>query len=76
MMNENQLIDDVAYRSMFCFLEDHYRRTGCDVIGGMLSDLSILEDGGPGDPAVTEDWAKAVERARLDVESIKFRIVE
>ena len=70
------LADDLAYRSMYYYLEDLYKLTGSDEIGGMLGYMALLEDGMPADPAVTEDWAKAVERAKYDVESIKFRIVE
>lgn len=66
--------EDIAYRSMYYYLQNYYQLTGSDEIGGMLGYMAILEDGSPADPAVREDWAKAVARARQDTESVKFKL--
>ena len=66
---------DEAYRSMYYFLEDYYNLTGSDEIGGMLGYMALLEDGSPADGGVLDDWQKAVARAKKDVESVKFRII-
>jgi len=55
---------DEAYLAMFAFLEAHYFRSKSDDIGVLLGDLSLLSDGSPADPAVTEDWSNAVAAAR------------
>lgn len=70
------LSEDVAYRSMFYFLQDYYQLTESDEIGGLLGGMALLEDGGPADAAVAEDWQKAVERARHDLETVKFRLID
>jgi hypothetical protein len=59
-----ELKEKQAYLAMFAFLEAHYARTGSDDIGSLLGDLSLLPDGGPADPAVTDDWSKAVADAK------------
>ena len=50
----------LAYLCMFEFLRQYYERGHSDEIGGLLSDLSLLEDGHPADPAQESDWEKAV----------------
>ncbi len=69
------LAQDEAYRSMYYYLEDYYKLTGSDEIGGMLGYMALLEDGSPADAAVLDDWRNAVARAKKDVESIKFKII-
>ena len=59
-----KLEHDEAYLAMFAFLDAHYSRTKSDDIGGLLGDMSLLPSGSPADPAVSEDWAKAVAAAR------------
>ncbi len=56
------MIELRAYRIMFRFLEDRYSRLPSDVLGTILSDLSlgIWADGAPGDPAVIAEWERAV----------------
>ena len=50
-----KLTIDEAYRSMYYFLEDYYRMTKSDDIGGMLGSLAILEDGYTADEAAWHD---------------------
>jgi hypothetical protein len=48
---------------MFAFLEEYYRLTNSDDIGGLLGSMSLLPDGGPADSTIAEEWAEAVEAA-------------
>lgn len=52
-----------AYLAMFEFLRQYYLRglSESDEVGGLLGDLSLLEDGQPADAAYETDWAKAVQ---------------
>lgn len=56
----NTMTDRQAYAAMFHFLEEVYLRTKSDELGGLLGAMSILEDGSPADPAIVNDWGKAV----------------
>ena len=49
-----------AYQVMFQFLEDRYRRLPSDELGNLLGEMQLAQDGQPFDPAVGEDWDKAV----------------
>jgi len=51
-----------AFRAMGLFLENYFERTGYDELGFLLTDLQILDDGKPLDPAAWEDWLACVER--------------
>jgi hypothetical protein len=53
---------------MFEFLRQRYERGPTDEIGGLLGALSLLQDGGSGDPAMISDWSAAV-TAVIDAES-------
>jgi hypothetical protein len=46
---------------MFRFLEDRYFRLRSDDIGALLGELTLQEDGRPGDLAVIRDWEQAVD---------------
>jgi hypothetical protein len=50
-----------AYRAMFLFLEKRYFRLPSDDLGALLGELTILDDGSPADPAVAQEWARAVQ---------------
>jgi hypothetical protein len=54
------LTEQQAYAAMFHFLDDFYRRTNSDDVGSLLGSMSLLADGGPADPAITEEWREAV----------------
>ena len=55
--------DKQAYAATFHFLERLYLRTKSDDLGGLLGGMSMLQDGSPADPAVSNDWREAVEYA-------------
>lgn len=59
-----QLSAKEAYLAMFAFLEEYYVTTQADDIGALLGSLSVLDDDGPADPAITAEWACAVEKAK------------
>lgn len=58
MMTEQQ-----AYSAMFFFLEQLYKRAPSDELGSLLGAMTLLGDGSTADPAIREDWGKAVEYA-------------
>ena len=57
-----------AYDAMCHFIEAHWERglRASDDIAKLLSmiDRSVWADGGPGDPAMWEDWVEALDKAR------------
>jgi hypothetical protein len=63
-MNEDLSVRQ-AYEATFAYLLDLYLNHGIDQLGGVLGDMSFLEDGTTADPAAWQDWLRAVERAKL-----------
>lgn len=57
------MTEQQAYAAMFHFLEQIYERTKSDDLAGLLGGMSLLTDGSPADPAITNDWHDAVEYA-------------
>ena len=53
-----------AYEAMYCFLESLYDSTKSDELGSMLGNMSYLGDGKVADPAVWDDWVKAVKKVK------------
>ena len=53
----------IAYKAMYAYLAEHYKRTKSDDIGTLLGELSSLADNESADPAAWQDWAKAYEKA-------------
>ena len=53
-----------AFKAMTLFLENFYKNTNSDDIGGLLGDMILLEDDKPIDPAIWEDWIKSVEKVK------------
>ena len=51
-----------AYEAMFTFLEDVYRRTESDDLGALLGSMSMLQDGGTADPALWQEWERAIQK--------------
>lgn len=57
------MTDKQAYAAMFNFLQRVYDQTSSDDIGGLLGSMSLLDDDGPADPGIAEDWDRAVRDA-------------
>jgi hypothetical protein len=57
------MTDGQAYAAMYYFLEDIWKRTNSEGLANLLSDMSLLPDGSPADPALTNDWQRAVDFA-------------
>ena len=60
----SQLSDEQAYAAMYRFLEERWKRLKSDDLGNLLGELSLLADGLPADPAIREEWRRAVAYAR------------
>jgi hypothetical protein len=56
-----------AYKSMFLFIKNYYYRIGKPAeIGGLLSDIKLIADGKPQDPAMWQDWLDAIVEAKSE----------
>jgi len=53
-----------AYLAMYSFLENEYEMTKSDDIAGLLSDMSLLQDGGTADPAAMHAWEEAIKKVK------------
>lgn len=58
------MTEDEAYRAMLIFLDTMWDRNKNEGLAIVLGDMSIMDDGYPADPAILEDWRKAVRRVR------------
>ena len=65
MTSKPKLTLEQAYRAMYYFLENEYKLTKSEELGGMLGSLSwhIWQDRSPGDPAAWQEWLDAVQKA-------------
>ena len=63
-IEDDTLTKQEAFLAMFAYLEIHFRRFGPGEIGAVLSELSLLPDGGTSDPAAWDDWIKCVQKAK------------
>jgi len=57
-----QLTKEQAYLAMYSFLDKQYS-LGCEELGSILGNMSLLPDGNPADPALASDWQEAVTAA-------------
>ena len=62
-----------AYSAMYAFLADVFERTQSGDLGALLGAMSLLPDGSPVDPAVTDDWARAWISAEASTMSLELR---
>ena len=62
--DEDTLTVQQAFLAMFNFLEIHFERLGPGEIGTVLSEISLLPDGGTLDPAAWDDWMNSVRKAK------------
>lgn len=58
------MTEEEAYSAMFIFIDAMWERNKNEGLAIILGDMSIMEDGFPADPAILEDWRKAVQRVR------------
>lgn len=72
---ETKLSLQEAYKALFIFLDQKYKTTTSDDIGGMLGSMSLLEDGGTADPAVSNEWVQAVDEALSGNTDINLRFI-
>jgi hypothetical protein len=68
------LSEEQAYLAMFSFLEELYTRFQYDQLGGILGSMCLLPNGTCVDPAIWNDWLRAVERARNSQVDAEMRI--
>ena len=61
-IQEQLLTETEAYLAMYSFLEEYYKLTNSDEIGGLLGSMSLLQDGGSADPEILGEWKEAVDR--------------
>ena len=71
---EENLTPQQAYTAMYAFLVELYERFGFDQLGGILGGMSFLEDGGTADPAIWNDWLRAVEKAKQGQVDARLRL--
>ena len=60
-MTDKRLTEKEAFLAMYSFLDEYCQITKADEIGALLGSMSLLADGGTADPAIEQDWKKAVE---------------
>ncbi|MBI6871799.1 hypothetical protein [Clostridium aciditolerans] len=53
-----------AYKAMVSFLEKYYERTNSDEIGGLLSDMILIEQQSTADPAIWHDWLDCINQIK------------
>jgi hypothetical protein len=58
-----QLSEQQAYAATFAFLEYYYNLTNNDYLATLLGGMALLPDGSSMDPAMTEEWRAAVDKA-------------
>ena len=61
---EKDLTVQEAYLAMVFYLENLYKLTKSDDLGGFLGDLLFDLDGGTMDPAAWADWLDAVKKVQ------------
>ncbi len=60
-VNNKLLSEAQAFHAMSQFLEQYYERAGGNIeLAVVLSDIQVMPDGRPADPAAWEDWLSAV----------------
>ena len=60
---EKKLTVDQAYKAMYIYLNALHEMTGSDDLAGFLGGMSLASDGKPADPAISQDWYAAIEKA-------------
>lgn len=68
------LTEKEAYAAMYEYLVYVYEATQSDDLGGLLGDMSTLEDGETADPAVWHEWLRCVDKAKRNEVDTSLRI--
>lgn len=55
------LSEKEAFAAMYAYLNTVYERLQSDDLGGLLGDMSTLQDGGTADPAVWIEWLECID---------------
>lgn len=63
-MPEPELSIREAYLAMYAYLAELYEDTKADYLGGLLGEMSLLEDELTADPAAWRRWIEAVSKVR------------
>jgi hypothetical protein len=58
------LTEKEAYEAMYAYLVTVYEKTQSDDLGGLLGDMSTVEDGKTADPAVWHEWLQCVNQVK------------
>jgi len=69
---EKKLTELQAFNAMVKFLEEYYKETASDFMGGLISSLFFLPDGGTADPAFWSEWDDAVKNILQEQNSEKY----
>jgi len=68
---ERELTELQSFNAMVKFLEEYYKETGSDFMGGVLGCLSFMPDGRVVDVAFWEDWGIAIKKVLHEQNSEK-----
>ncbi|MBD2310801.1 hypothetical protein H6G20_03785 [Desertifilum sp. FACHB-1129] len=68
------LTEKEAYAAMYAYLDAVYERTKLNDLGGLLGDMSTLEDGTTADPAVWHEWLRCVNQVKQSQIDIGLKI--
>ena len=74
-MNHKNLTIKEAYKAMYFFLENLYKRTKSEDLAEFLGSMSLLKDKLPADPAMWNDWLQAIKKAQKKSSSIDLNLI-
>ena len=61
-MKKTLISPEQAFRAMFVFLDEYYKRSkGEAELGDVLGDIQLMGDAMPADPAAWGDWLSAID---------------
>lgn len=75
MVESDNITVKIAYIAMYKFLENEYKMTQSNDIGGLLGGISLLEDGSTADPAAWQDWLNAIKQASCENCDIRLNLM-